>query len=235
MPKHFVVIGGTSGIGERVVKKLALDDSNRITLVSREPPPEEMKENAVWNSVDVCHPTPSFPEVEGPLDGLVYAVGNIHLKPFESFKDQDFLNDWQINVGGAIKAIRFYLPNLKLAARSSVVAFSSVAVCQGMNYHASTACAKGALEGLFRALAAEYSPHIRFNLIAPSLTNTPLAQPFLNTDVKREISAKRHPLQRIGTPKEIAGLACFLLSEEGSWITGQVFHVDGGLSTLKLF
>jgi NAD(P)-dependent dehydrogenase (short-subunit alcohol dehydrogenase family) len=113
------------------------------------------------------------------------------------------------------------------------VLFSTVAVSTGMPFHASIAAAKGAVEGLTRSLAAELSPKIRVNCIAPSLTETPLAEKLLNTPEKQEASAKRHPLQRIGQPADIAEMACFLLSGLSGWMTGQVLHVDGGMSTLK--
>jgi NAD(P)-dependent dehydrogenase (short-subunit alcohol dehydrogenase family) len=103
-----------------------------------------------------------------------------------------------------------------------------------MPYHTSIASAKGAIEGLVRSLAAEYAPSIRFNAIAPSLTETNLSETLLNTEAKRESSANRHPLKRIGQPEDIASAACFLLSTEASWITGQVLAVDGGMSSLRM-
>jgi NAD(P)-dependent dehydrogenase (short-subunit alcohol dehydrogenase family) len=100
-------------------------------------------------------------------------------------------------------------------------------------FHTQVAASKGAIEGLTRALAAEYAPAIRVNCIAPSLTDTPLAAFLLNTEQKKEVNALRHPLKRIGNAKDIANMAAFLLSEKASWITGQILHVDGGMSSLK--
>ena len=103
-----------------------------------------------------------------------------------------------------------------------------------MPFHVSIAAAKGAVEGLTTSLAAELAPKIRVNCIAPSLTQTSLAEKLVNTPDKMEGAAKRHPLQRIGQPGDIAEMACFLLSDKSGWITGQVIHVDGGISTLKV-
>jgi NAD(P)-dependent dehydrogenase (short-subunit alcohol dehydrogenase family) len=93
---------------------------------------------------------------------------------------------------------------------------------------------KGAIEGLTRSLAAELAPKIRVNAIAPSLTSTRLAEKFINTPEKIEASAKRHPLNRIGNPEDVAAAAKFLLDAESSWITGQVIHVNGGIGQLKM-
>ena len=131
-----------------------------------------------------------------------------------------------------MKVIQTILPNLTASHQSSIVLFSSVAASMGMPFHTSVAAAKGAIEGFAKALAAEYAPKIRVNVIAPSLTDTPLADKFLNNDVKREKSAERHPLKRVGTTEDMAQMASFLLSEKSSWISGQIFHVDGGMSTL---
>jgi NAD(P)-dependent dehydrogenase (short-subunit alcohol dehydrogenase family) len=127
------------------------------------------------------------------------------------------------------------MPALKAAPQASVVLFSTVAVSTGMPMHASVAAAKGAVEGLTRSLAAEFAPRVRFNAIAPSLTDTPLASGMLRTDRQREAAASRHPLERIGNPAELAALASFLLSEESGWISGQVLHADGGMSSIRKF
>jgi len=144
-----------------------------------------------------------------------------------------FISDFELQVIGAIKIIQSVLPNLKAVDNSSVVLFSTVAVQQGYNFHSQVATSKGALEGLTRALAAEFAPKIRVNAIAPSLTNTPLAGKLLSTDDKVKANDARHPLKRIGEPLDIAQMASFLLSEKASWITGQILKVDGGMSSLK--
>jgi NAD(P)-dependent dehydrogenase (short-subunit alcohol dehydrogenase family) len=119
------------------------------------------------------------------------------------------------------------------AGKGSIVLFSTVAVQQGFNFHAQVAVSKGAIEGLTRSLAAEFAPTVRVNCIAPSLTDTPLAEKLLNSDQKREANAERHPLKRVGTSTDIANAAGFLLSEDSSWMTGQILKIDGGMSSIK--
>jgi NAD(P)-dependent dehydrogenase (short-subunit alcohol dehydrogenase family) len=164
---------------------------------------------------------------------LVYFPGSINLKPFRGLKESDFLNDFNINVLGAIKSIQTYTPNLQLSDKASIVLFSTVAVQTGMPFHASIAVSKGAIEGLTRSLAAEFAPKIRVNCVAPSLTHTPMAERLLSTPEKIEASANRHPLKKIGEPKDLANMVEFLLSENASWITGQIMHVDGGMGSIK--
>ena len=173
--------------------------------------------------------TTQLPEV---IDGLVYCPGSINLRPFRGLKPESFEADMQINFISLVKVIQTVLPNITASNQSSIVLFSSVAASMGMPFHTSVAAAKGAIEGFAKALAAEYAPKIRVNVIAPSLTDTPLADKFLNNDVKKEKSAERHPLKRVGTSDDMAQMASFLLSEKSSWISGQIFHVDGGMSTL---
>jgi NAD(P)-dependent dehydrogenase (short-subunit alcohol dehydrogenase family) len=182
---------------------------------------------------DALAPAPL--ELPPVLDGLVYFPGSITLKPFRRLSAEDFLTDYGINCLGAVSAIQSALPALKAAPAASIVLFSTVAVAQGLPFHASIAAAKGAVEGLARSLAAELAPKIRVNVIAPSLTDTPLASPLLNTDVKREAAAKRHPLQRVGDPEHTAKLAAWLLSDDSAFLTGQTLRPDGGLSSVRTF
>jgi NAD(P)-dependent dehydrogenase (short-subunit alcohol dehydrogenase family) len=178
---------------------------------------------------------PEFPMAGLPdsLDGLAYCPGTINLKPFHRFTDAEIADDWTVNVMGAVRAIRGALPLLKKGQLPSVVLFSSVAVQQGMAFHASVAMAKGAVEGLTRSLAAEFAPAIRVNALAPSITDTPLAARILSAPEKKTAAAERHPMKKIGSPADLAEMAAFLLSEKSAWITGQVIGVDGGLSTLR--
>lgn len=231
--KNILIIGGSSGIGLALIKHLALQEAN-IFNISRNP-------SADW-PVGVSHIQAdvlgdlSVIENQLPviIHGLVYSVGSINLKPFQRLTADDFLNDYKLNVLGATEIIRLSLKALKAANGASIVLYSSVAAKAGMPYHASVAAAKGAVEGLTLSLAAELSANqIRVNAIAPSLTDTPLAKTLLSTNEKREASAKRHPLGKIGTPDDIAFATQFLLSDHSSWLTGQIIGIDGGLGSLR--
>ncbi|WP_419802615.1 SDR family NAD(P)-dependent oxidoreductase [Mucilaginibacter sp.] len=231
--KNIIIAGGTSGIGLALVKQLAAAGA-KVFVVSRNIG-TDLPENVThiphdFTSDDTVF-TAQFPE---KIDGLVYSVGSINLKPFQRLQREDYLNDFKLNVLGAVSLIQASLKALKASGNASVVLFSTVAARTGMSYHASVAVSKGAVESLAVSLAAEFaSGKIRVNVIAPSLTNTPLAQNLLSTPEKQEASAKRHPLGKFGQPDDIASAAKFLLSDESSWITGQILNIDGGLSTLK--
>jgi NAD(P)-dependent dehydrogenase (short-subunit alcohol dehydrogenase family) len=174
-----------------------------------------------------------FPQLEGQIDGLVYFPGSVNLKPMRSLKEVDLLEEYKINVLGAFNAVKMYLPNLKLSKQASVVFFSSVAVQLGMPFHASVGMNKGAIEGLTRSLAAELSPEIRVNAIALSLTETKMTQRMTNTEEKKQVIAQRHPLATIGTSEDVANMLEFLLTEKSAWMTGQILHLDGGMSVVK--
>jgi len=197
-------------------------------------PPETNYGSTEYQYLNVLDENISLDFLPDTLDGLVYCPGSINLRPFERIKPSDFLADFNLQVTGAIKIIQMALPRLKKSESASIVLFSTVAVQTGFSFHTQVSASKGAIEGLTRALAAEFAPKIRVNCIAPSLTDTPLAASMLNTEQKRETNALRHPLKKTGTPGNIADMAEFLLSEKSSWISGQVFHVDGGMSSLKV-
>ncbi len=233
--KNIIVVGGTSGIGLAVARQLQSQGAN-VTVASRKNSDElqasGIRHIALDTTQDIGALTAELPEA---LHGVVYCPGTINLKPFTRLTEEDFLQDWRVNFMGAVKVLQAAVPNLKKAQGASVVLFSTVAAGTGMNFHASIASAKGALEGLTRSLAAEFAAsRIRFNAIAPSLTDTPLAGNLLATPEKREASDKRHPLGRVGTAEELAKMAVFLLSDDAAWITGQIMHVDGGMSALKM-
>ncbi|AQX12711.1 oxidoreductase [Elizabethkingia meningoseptica] len=231
--KNIVIIGCGNGIGLRTAQ--ILSQENKIIGISRTQNPELNHPNINFHQIDIISgnlDNITFPEI---VDGLVYTPGSINLKAFHKLSTDDFRNDFEINVLGSVRVIQKLLPNLKKSQSASIVLFSSVAVGLGMPFHTSVAVSKSAVEGLTRSLAAEFSTSkIRVNAIAPSLTDTNLASQLLSSPEKREASAKRHPLQRIGAPGDIAELTAFLISEKSSWITGQVFAVDGGISSLKL-
>lgn len=230
--KNIVVVGAGRGIGLATVKAL---QSENLFTISRQLTNELEALNTKFYSLDAAKDDVAvltdLPEV---IHGLVYCPGSINLRPFNRLTAQDFLNDFQQNVLGAIAVIQYLLPRLKKADGASIVLFSSVAVKIGMPFHASIAAAKGAIEGLAKSLAAELATSkIRVNVIAPSLTDTPLANALLNSDEKREAAAKRHPLNSIGSADEIGQLVAFLMREDSRWITGQIIGVDGGIGSLK--
>ncbi|MGM0667523.1 MAG: SDR family NAD(P)-dependent oxidoreductase [Bacteroidota bacterium] len=222
--KNILISGANSVIGKQIIELLS-SDTNFITLSRSE---LEGSDNHYITDIEKN----ILPDIDMALDGLVYCPGTINLKPFRNLKPEDFREDFEINLIGAVKVINKYINNLLKSQSASVVLFSSVAAGSGMPFHASIASSKAAVEGLSRSLAAEFAGRIRFNVIAPSLTDTPLAERLLRTDSQREASAAKHPMKRIGMPVDIAGAVSFLLSDESSWMTGQVLKVDGGLSTL---
>jgi len=233
MSKNYIFVGGSSGIGLALMNRLAAE-GNRVIVLSRNQNQHELNDKIEYHRFDVLDDSQSFPALDYEISGLAYCPGSINLKPFKSLKQNDFLNDFKINALGAVTVINQYLPNLKKEEKSSIVLFSTVAVQTGMPYHASIAMAKGAVEGLTRSLAAEFAPYIRVNAIAPSLTDTPMASKIFSTDEKKEASAKRHPLKLIGKAGDIANAAYYLLSDQSGWVTGQILHIDGGISSLKL-
>ncbi|HRG88386.1 MAG TPA: SDR family oxidoreductase [Chitinophagales bacterium] len=230
--KNYVVIGGTAGIGLAVTQQLssAGHSVQVISRTNRNIAELQGVTHSVWDAAGTEPLPTSHHEV---IHGLIYCPGSINLKPFHRLAATDFATDYKINVEGAVKAIQHFLPMLKAAPQASVLLFSTVAVQTGMPFHASIAAAKGAVEGLTRALAAELAPKVCVNCIAPSLVQTELSARLTATDEKIQASAQRHPLARIGQPGDIAGMATQLLANPG-WLTGQVIHIDGGMSALRV-
>jgi len=229
----YLIIGASSGIGKKLAEQLAVS-GHKVFGTYFKNKPETNYDSVEYQYLNVLDENISPDFLPDSLDGLVYCPGSINLRPFERIKPADFVADFNLQVLGAIKTIQSALPRLKKSETASIVLFSTVAVQTGFPFHSQVSASKGAVEGLTRALAAEYAPKIRVNCIAPSLTDTPLAASMLNTEQKREANALRHPLKKTGTPGNIADMAEFLLSEKGNWISGQVFHVDGGMSALKV-
>ena len=229
MKKNILLIGGSSGIGLSLVNQISQDHNVYVACRSN----NSLPENVNYINYDVLNDeldSSLFPET---IDSFIYLPGSINLRPFKSLSIESFKEDLEINFIGLIKSLKSILKNLTASNSASIVLFSTVAVQRGMPFHSSVSSSKGAIEGLAKSLAAELSPKIRVNVIAPSLVNTPLANRFLNNDIKIEKSANRHPLKRIGSASDIANLTDYLISDKSSWITGQIIAVDGGLSTIE--
>lgn len=240
MTGRVLVYGGSGGIGAATARALHAKgrplhlvgrDEARLSAIAAET-------TASFTVADVEDPL-SFArvaEAAGPsLSGLVYAVGTINLKPLSRLTPDEFERDFRINAMGAALAVQASLPALKAADETAaIVLFSTIAVAQGFAAHSSVSMAKGAVEGLATALAAELAPKVRVNVIAPSLTRTPLAAALTSNAAMATAIAQLHPLQRLGEARDSAALAAFLLSDDASWITGQIIGVDGGRSRLRV-
>ena len=225
--KHIVVIGGSKGIGQAIVKKVV--KSNKVVNISRTQP-DFSHANLSHYNCDIL--TEELPNLE-KVDALVYCPGSINLKPFERLKLEDFKNDFEINYFGAVKAIQKYAPSLKQGENSSIVLFSTIATKIGMPFHASVASVKSAIEGLVKSLAAEYAPTIRINAIAPTVTDTSLASKLLRNERQKEQMKERHPLKKYLAPEEVASMANFLISDNALAMSGQIIQMDCGITTIK--
>jgi NAD(P)-dependent dehydrogenase (short-subunit alcohol dehydrogenase family) len=229
---NFLVIGASSGIGNAIALQLIKEGHEVYGTFNSHP--IESVQNFNTHHLNVLDESIDFSFIPTTLHGLIYCPGTINLRPFARIQPSDFLQDFNLQVGGAVKVIQAALPALKNSGSASILLFSTVAVQLGLNFHTQVAASKGAVEGLTKALSAELAPNIRVNCIAPSLTDTPLAASLLNSEQKMEANALRHPLKRVGTVNDISEMACFLLSDKSSWITGQILHVDGGMSSIKM-
>ncbi|WP_046755465.1 SDR family NAD(P)-dependent oxidoreductase [Kordia jejudonensis] len=226
--KNILVIGGSKGIGAEIVK--AQLEHHNVINISRSNPTISAS-NFTHYTCDIL--TDELPDIES-IDALVYCPGSINLKPISRLKIEDFKNDYEINVIGAVKAIQKYLPVLKNGNNPNIVLFSTVATKLGMPFHASISAAKSAIEGLVKSLAAELAPTVRVNAIAPTITNTDLASKLLRNDKMIENITERHPLKKFLEPKEVADMADFLISDKSRSVSGQIFTLDCGIVSLKL-
>jgi NAD(P)-dependent dehydrogenase (short-subunit alcohol dehydrogenase family) len=226
--KNIVIIGGSKGIGKAILEQQLT--SNLIYSISRTSP-EISHPNLKHFELDVLKD--NLPEIEN-IDVLIYCPGTINLKPILSLSIEDFKNDFEVNVLGAVKAIQKYLPNLKKGNNPSIVLFSTVAAKLGMPFHASIATAKSGVEGLVKSLGAELASVVRINAIAPTITDTTLAANILRNDRMKENMVERHPMKNYLQPQEVANMVSFLISENAKSISGQVFEMDYGLVTFKI-
>lgn len=224
--KTYLIIGGSRGIGKAIVNQLP--DHAEIHVISRTGYSGE-KQNVTNHILDVI--AEELPEIEN-VDHLIYCPGSIQLKPINSLKTEDFQKDFEINVLGAVKAIKQYHRIIK-RQKGSIVLFSTVASKIGMPFHASVAAAKSAVEGLGKSLAAEFAPDIRVNIIAPTVTDTDLASHLLRNEKARETTAERHPMKQFLDPLDVAALAVFLTSDNAKAMTGQVIGIDAGIGSIK--
>jgi NAD(P)-dependent dehydrogenase (short-subunit alcohol dehydrogenase family) len=236
MSEKYLIFGATGSIGSSLAEQLK-SSGHDIHLVAR----NEAEVSAIasklgcsFTVVDVLENN-YIEKVKADVSdikGIAYCVGSIDLKPLRMIKEEDFNKCMKLNLYSAVEAIKGYQESLK-KNKGSIVLFSTVAAQRGFTNHAIIASAKAAVEGLTVSLAAEFAPNIRVNCIAPSLTNSKIAEPMLKNKVLAEGIAKAHPLKRLGEGKDSASLAKFLISDESSWITGQIIAVDGGRSKLS--
>tara|TARA_B110000196_G_scaffold279492_1_gene259118 strand:- start:2512 stop:3198 length:687 start_codon:yes stop_codon:yes gene_type:complete len=227
--KNILIIGGSSGVGESLVKRLKANN-NLISTYHKNP--QGNSENVNFYEYDVTSDSPSNLQIPEALDSIIYCPGTINLKPFNRYTEDELIDDFKINVLGFLKILSAFKRHLLNTDNPSIVLFSSVAAQKGIAYHTQVACSKGAIESLTKTLAAELAPKIRVNAIAPSLLDTPLANKFLNSELKIKNNIERHPLKKIGEANDISSMVEFLISDNAKWITGQVINIDGGLSTL---
>ncbi|NNC83182.1 MAG: SDR family oxidoreductase [Flavobacteriales bacterium] len=228
---NIVLIGGSYGIGRSIAQQ-QIQKGNSVWIASRTM--DESIDGALHLPFDAFKEDLDLTGFPEQIDGLVYCPGSINLRPFTNLRSDDFREDMEINFFAMVRCVQALLPRLKKSDQASLVLFSTVAVQTGLPFHTSVSAAKGAIEGFARALAAEMAPRIRVNVVAPSLTDTPLASKLLSNEKSRTNNAERHPLKRLGTPEDIASMVGFLLEIGSSWMTGQTIQVDGGMGTLRI-
>jgi len=235
--QKYLIFGATGSVGSSLAKQLS-EVKKEIHLIGRND--EELKKlsselKCDYTAIDILSDDINeslknkFNDID--LAGIAYCIGSIDLKPLNRTNKEDFLKCLELNFFPIVEIIKTFQDNLK-KNKGSIVLFSTVAVQRGFTNHSIIASVKGAIEGLTVSLAAEFAPNIKVNCIAPSLTNSKIAEPILKNKILAEGIAKAHPMKRVGEGKDTAAMAKFLLTEENSWITGQIIGVDGGRSTL---
>lgn len=244
-PKHALIGGITGGIGSAIARKLAREGWQVSGFSQTKEKLESLKKdipNGCFEVLDATSPEPlaefmeSISSSKGPFSAYVHAIGSFLIKPVHLVKQEEWQALLAVNLNSAFFALQALIPHMLKQKNGSVLFFSSVASKCGLASHEGIAAVKSAINGLVLSAAASHARHnIRFNAIAPSLTETPGTQFITNNPSSRQISEKLHPLGRLGKPDYIASLAAYLLSPNGSWVTGQIFSIDGGLSTLKSY
>ena len=236
MSEKYLIFGATGSIGSSLAEQLK-NSGKEIHLVAR----NQDDVNSIAKKLDCSYTVANVLEdgfIEkvksdiSDIKGVAYCVGSIDLKPLKMTNEQDFNKCMKLNLYSAIEVIKGYQESLK-KNKGSIVLFSTVAAQRGFTNHAIIASAKAAVEGLTVTLAAEFAPNIRVNCIAPSLTRSKIAEPMLKNSVIADGIARAHPLKRLGEGKDSASLAKFLITEDSSWVTGQIIAVDGGRSKLS--
>ena len=236
MSEKYLIFGATGSVGSSLAEQLK-NSGNDIHLVAR----NEIEVKAIAEKIGCSHTVADVLEdgfIEkvksdiNEIKGIAYCVGSIDLKPLRMVTEADMNKCMKLNLYSAIEVIKGFQESLK-KNKGSVVLFSTVAAQRGFTNHTIIASAKAAVEGLTVTLAAEFAPDIRVNCIAPSLSKSKIAEPMLKNPAIAEGIAKAHPLKRLGEGKDSAALAKFLITEESSWITGQIIAVDGGRSKLS--
>ena len=236
--KKILVFGGSGAIGKALAIKLKEINYSPIILSRNE---NELKNisseiNCEYRVCDVLN-TDRIKEIseefKDNIFGVAYCVGSINLKPLKVTKDEDFIDSFKINTLGAINAIKINQESLA-KNNGSILLYSTIAVKQGFTNHTIVSTAKGAIEGLTLSLAAEFAPKIRVNCIAPSLTDAKMTQKLISNETIKKAIENMHPLPKIGSGEDFSDIGAFLLSDKNSWITGQIFHIDGGRSSLRI-
>ncbi len=236
--KNIFVFGGTGSIGKALSKKLKSNNYDPIIISRNATELKQLSEEIgckyiVCDVLDIDKIKTISEEYKDELCGIAYCVGSINLKPLKMTKDEDFIESFKINTLSAINAIKFNQDTLAKNT-GSILLYSTIAVKQGFTNHTVVSTAKGAIEGLTLSLAAEFAPKIKVNCIAPSLTDAKMTQKLISNDNIKKAIENMHPLPKIGSGEDFSDIGSFLLSSKNNWITGQIFHIDGGRSSLRI-
>ena len=236
--KKILVFGGTGSIGKALSKKLKLIDYEPI-IISRNEVELQKISNEINCSYKVCDILDTneikkiSEEYKNDIHGIAYCVGSINLKPLKLANNDDFIESFKINTLGAINVIKFNQESL-MKNSGSILLYSTIAVKQGFTNHSIVSTAKGAIEGLTLSLAAEFAPKIKVNCIAPSLTDSKMTKKIISNENIKKAIENMHPIPKIGHGNDFSEIGSFLLSNKNNWITGQIFNIDGGRSSLRI-